>query len=156
MNTVLKTILIASCIFLATNAQVALAQANATPGDREAVKLVMQNFIRAFETDDANLLRSVFRNDSIMVGYSKSRRQLVTSNGEEWAKNFDGKLAEDEAQRKRSFEILDVTAIGAVGKLIIDYPSWYGIDYIALSKIDDKWMIVSKSWSGFSKPTPKP
>ena len=37
-------------------------------------------------------------------------------------------------------------------KVRLDYPGWDGLDYLALSKIDGKWMIVSKSWSGRRKP----
>ena len=40
----------------------------------------------------------------------------------------------------------------AVVKVMLDYPAWKGVDYLALSKIDGKWMIVSKSWSGKRKP----
>lgn len=36
----------------------------------------------------------------------------------------------------------------------LDYATWDGTDYIALSKIGGKWMIVSKSWSGKAKPKP--
>jgi hypothetical protein len=123
--------------------------------DRQAVEAVMRNFIHAFETDDQVLLRSVFRSDGVMVGYSKSERAIKTTIVNEWARNFTGAPAKDEAQRKRTFEILDVTETGAVAKLVLDYPAWQGVDYIALQKIDGTWMIVSKSWSGKAKAPPR-
>ncbi len=159
MNAALKNLLFGAFLIVTTSAQVARAQVNAaTPitSDREAVKLVMQNFIRSFETGDVNLMRSTFRSDGWLVGYSKSKGQVVTESTEEWSKGFTGKPPEDEALRKRSFEILDVTETGAVSKAIFDYPTWTGIDYIALSKIEGKWMIISKSWSGKVKPAAKP
>lgn len=124
-----------------------LSHANTTE-DRQAVETVMRNFIRAFETDDQALLRSVLRSDGVMVGYSTSEHAIKTAIFNEWARNFTGEPAKDEAQRKRTFEILDVTDTGAVSKLVLDYPAWQGVDYIALQKIDGIWMIVSKSWSG--------
>ena len=68
------------------------------------------------------------------------------------AVRISGKPADDEAQRHRSYEILDVANNAAVVKVLLDYPGWDGLDYLALSKIDGQWMIVSKSWSGQVEP----
>ena len=126
----------------------AMAQSSA----REAVNQVMQKMMRAFETGDANLAFEVLRKDGVVIGYSSSRRAMVTQTTEEWAKGFTGKPADDEAQRKRNYEIVDVTENAAVVRLSLDYPSWNGLDYVALSKIEGLWMFVSKSWSGRVKP----
>lgn len=125
-----------------------IAQSN----ERDAVDRVMQKMMRAFETGDANLAFEVLRRDGMVLGYSTSRGQVVTQTAEEWAKGFPGKPADDEAQRKRSYEIVDVNENAAVVKVKLDYPGWIGLDYLALSKINGKWMIVSKSWSGQRKP----
>lgn len=124
----------------------------AQSGERDAVNQVMQKMMRAFEAGDANLIFEVLRKDGVVVGYSTGRGSMVTQTAEEWAKGFTGKPADDEAQRKRRYEIIDVTENAAVVKLLLDYPGWNGLDYLALSKIDGKWMIVSKSWSGQVKP----
>ena len=124
----------------------------AQSGDHAAVDKAMQKMMRAFETGDANLAFEVLRRDGVVLGYSTTRGQVVTQTAEEWAKGFPGKPADDEAQRKRSYEIVDVSENAAVVKVRLDYPTWDGLDYLALSKIDGKWMIVSKSWSGRSKP----
>lgn len=126
--------------------------AMAQGGERAAVNQVMQNVMRAFEAGDANRMFEVLRRDGVVLGYSTSKGSVVTQTAEEWAKGFSGKPADDEAQRKRSYEILDVTENAAVVKVTLDYPAWAGVDYLALSKIDGKWMIVSKSWSGQRKP----
>jgi hypothetical protein len=121
--------------------------------ERDAVNQVMQKMMRAFEAGDPNLVFEVLRKDGVVVGYSASGGSVVTQTAEEWAKGFPGKPADDEAQRKRSYEIVDVTENAAVVKVMLDYPGWKGLDYLALSKIDGKWMIVSKSWSGQRKPS---
>lgn len=127
------------------------ASVMAQSSERDAVNQVMQKMMRAFEAGDANLAFEVLRRDGVVVGYSTSRGNVVTQTAEEWAKGFPGKPADDEAQRKRSYEIVDVTENAAVVKVMLDYPGWKGLDYLALSKIDGKWMIVSKSWSGQRK-----
>ncbi|MGH8105025.1 MAG: nuclear transport factor 2 family protein, partial [Arenimonas sp.] len=120
--------------------------------ERDAVNRVMQKMMRAFETGDANLAFEVLRKDGAVLGYSKSKGHVVTQTAEEWAKGFPGKPADDEALRKRSYKIVDVTENAAVVKVTLDYPEWNGLDYLVLSKIDGKWMIVTKSWSGQRKP----
>lgn len=128
------------------------ASAAARSSEHDAVDQAMKKMMRAFETGDANLAFEVLRKDGMVLGYSTSRGQVVAQTAEEWAKGFPGKPADDEAQRKRSYEIVDVTEHAAVVKVKLDYPAWNGLDYLALSKIDGKWMIVSKSWSGQRKP----
>lgn len=120
--------------------------------DRDAVDRAMQTMMRAFEAGDANLAYQVLRKDGVVLGYSTTKGQVVTQTAEEWAKGFPGRPADDEDQRHRSYEILDVNENAAVVKVRLDYPGWDGLDYLALSKIDGKWMIVSKSWSGRRKP----
>jgi Putative lumazine-binding len=149
MNIAHKTSVFA-LFFLVTNA----ATAQST-NDREAVKAVLENFVGAYVTDDAEIMRKAFRSDGVMVGYSTRNKAVVIRNGDEFAKGFTREPAADEAQRKSSFEILDITNSGAVAKVILDYPTWDGIDYLSLAKIDGEWKIISKSWHGQVKPKPK-
>ena len=126
----------------------AIAQSN----ERAAVDRARQKIMRGFQAGDPNLVFEVLRKDGVVLGYAPARSSMVTQTTEEWAQGFTGKPADDEDQRKRSYEILDVTGNAAVVKLLLDYPGWDGMDYLVLSKIDGKWMIVSKSWSGQAKP----
>lgn len=128
------------------------ASVMAQTSEREAVDRAMQKMMRAFEMGDANLAYEVLRKDGMVLGYSTSKGQVVTQTAEEWAKGFPGRPADDEDQRHRSYEILDVNDNAAVVKVRLDYPGWDGLDYLALSKIDGQWMILSKSWSGRRKP----
>lgn len=128
------------------------ASAIAQGSDHDAVDRVMQQMMRGFEAGDPGLIFEVLRKDGVVLGYSSGRGSVVTQSAEEWAKGFSGKPADDEDQRHRSYEIVDVTGDAAMVKVLLDYPGWDGIDYLALSKIDGQWMIVSKSWSGKTKP----
>lgn len=123
----------------------------AQTSDHDAVDQVMQKMLRGFEAGDPALIFEVLRKDGVVVGYSPAAGRMVTQTTEEWAKGFTGEPATDEAQRKRSYRILDVTPHAAQVKLTLDYPGWDGEDYLALLNIDGKWMIVSKSWSGQRK-----
>lgn len=146
MKTLIHSVVLAAVVLLSSTS--AMAQGS----DRDAVDHTMQKMMRAFETEDPRLILEVIRKDGVVLGYSPSQGRLVTETLEEWAKGFSGKPAADEAQRKRRYDIVDVTGDAAVVKLTLNYPAWDGLDYLALSKIDGRWMIVSKSWSGRRKP----
>ncbi len=116
-----------------------------SPAGQEVNKS-MQTMMRAFEASDAEIAWQVLRKDGVVLGAGKGGK-IASQTATEWAKGFQGKPAADEAQRHRRFEVLDVAENGALVKVVLDYPSWKGVDYLALSKIEQRWMIISKTWS---------
>ena len=147
MKTSMHSFLLAAALLL-----LAPASAMARHAEHDAVQQTMEKVMRAFETGDANLMFEVLRKDGVVLGYSSTQGRMATESTEEWAKGLTGAPAPDEAKRHRRYEILDVTDRSAVVKLSLDYPTWLGVDYLALSKIEGRWMVVSKSWSGQAKP----
>ena len=122
---------------------------SASDADRQAVDRVMQKFLSAYLTADNRAASEVFRKDGVMIGYSPARGPaLLSRNGEQFAEGFNGKPAADEAQRKRSYEIVDMAENLAAVRVMLDYPGWRGVDYVVLLKTDGKWMIASKTWTG--------
>lgn len=117
-----------------------LLPAMAQSSEREAVDRTMQKMMRGFEAGDPNLVFEVLRKDGVVLGYSPARGAMVTQTTEEWAKGFSGKPADDEAQRHRSYEILDVANNAAVVKVLLDYPGWDG-----RRAVDDREQIVERS-----------
>ena len=121
----------------------------AQSSDHEAVDAVMKKFMSAYITADNTLATEVFRKDGVMIGYSVARgSELLTRTGEQFAEGFNGKPAADEAKRKRTYEIVDMAENFAAVRVNLDYPGWRGVDYVVLLKVDGKWMIMSKSWTG--------
>lgn len=148
MKTLIRSVALAGSLLLLLPSYV-MAQAS----DREAVDQVMQTFMRAYPTADNALARQVFRSDGVMIGYSAARGSgLTTRTGEQFAEGFNGKPAANEAQRRRSYEIVDMAQNLAAVRVTLDYPGWDGVDYVVLLKTDGKWMIMSKSWTGQAKP----
>lgn len=148
MKRSIRSVAFAGAMLFLTLPATTLAQ----DSDRDAVDRVMQTMMRGFEAGDPNIIFEVLRRDGMVLGYSAGRGSMHVETAEDWAKGFPGKPADDEDQRHRSYEIVDVTGDAAVVKVLLDYPRWKSIDYLALTKIDGKWMIVSKSWSGRTKP----
>lgn len=114
-----------------------------------AINSTMQTMMLAFEQGSAAKAFEVIQKDTVVVGYSGKQQKIVNVSGEEWAKGFQP--AADEAERHRQYQILDITDTGALVKVMLDYPQWLGVDYLAMTKINGQWRVVSKSWSGTGK-----
>ena len=143
MKTTIQSLVFAAAISLLPFT--AIAQSS----DHKAVDAVMKKFISAYITADNTLATEVFRKDGVMIGYSVARgSELLTRTGEQFAEGFNGKPAADEAKRKRTYEIVDMAENFAAVRVNLDYPGWRGVDYVVLLKVDGKWMIMSKSWTG--------
>ena len=143
MKTTIQSLVFAAAISLLPFT--AIAQSS----DHKAVDAVMKKFISAYITADNTLATEVFRKDGVMIGYSVARgSELLMRTGEQFAEGFNGKPAADEAKRKRTYEIVDMAENLAAVRVMLDYPGWRGVDYVVLLKVDGKWMIMSKSWTG--------
>lgn len=160
MNTLSKVFVIGSLalsLSTAINAAVAAsAVSNSTVNatlqqhkEYAAINSTMQTMMMAFEQGSAETAFKVIKKDTVVVGYSGKQQKILNISGEEWAKGFQP--AEDESERHRQYQILDITDTGAVVKVMLDYPQWQGVDYLAMTKIDGQWRVVSKSWSGTRK-----
>ncbi len=147
MNLSIRSIAFAAALFLVPVSVIAQSS------DHEAVDHVMKKFMSAYTTADNAKAKEVFRKDGVMIGYSPARgSDLLMRTGEQFAEGFNGKPAADEAQRKRTYEIVDMAENLAAVRVNLDYPGWRGVDYVVLLKTDGKWMIISKTWTGVLTP----
>lgn len=156
MNTFAKT-LVVTCLSLgwvmsaSANANASKAVPVQQHAEYAAIDSAMQTMMQAFEQGSAATVFRVIQKDTVVVGYSGKQQKILSVSGEEWAEGFQP--APDEDQRHRQYQILDITDTGAVVKVMLDYPQWLGIDYLAMTKIDGEWRVISKSWSGTLKTT---
>jgi hypothetical protein len=136
LNTMLKVVAVAT----ACMSPVAMAQ------QTDAAAMVpLQDYILAHETGKPEYVNKAFSGDAKITGYRDGR--LVTLSVEQYAARFSGVPAPDEAQRRRSVEILDLTVDAAIAKVVLDYPTIKFVDYMSLLRIDGAWKIVNKSFN---------
>jgi hypothetical protein len=64
---------------------------------------------------------------------------------------FRGEPAEDEAERERWIESVDIAGDAAVAKVVLDYPRVRYTDYMSLLKVDGEWKIIHKNFSAAPK-----
>jgi hypothetical protein len=152
MNTFAKTFVV-TCLsltwFVSASTEAATPASLQQHAEYAAIDSTMQTMMQAFEQGSAPTAFKVILKDTVVVGYSGKQQKVVSVSGEEWAKGFQP--APDEDQRHRKYQILDITDTGAVVKVMLDYPQWLGVDYLAMTKINGQWRVVSKSWSGTPK-----
>ena len=124
-----------------TAAAPAHAQNGAAP-DEAGVRAALQHYLDAHATGDGVHIDSVFHPNAAL--YWVVDGELRTRPGQEYRAGFDGEPAEDEAQRRRWIEAVDVTGDVAVGKVILDYPGALLTDYFALLRVDGEWRVITK------------
>ena len=120
--------------------------------EKEAVKVPLNNYIKAQATGDQEAARKAFHTDGNLIWINKDGR-YTTRTFSEFVAGFNGKPAADEDKRKRAIETIDVAGYAASARIVLDYPTVRFIDYMSLLKIDGEWKIVSKVF--YSEPKAK-
>lgn len=121
--------------------------------EREPVKIPLENYIKAQATGNGDFIRQAFHKDARIMAFRDGK--LLNLSVEEFAARFNGKAADDEDKRKRSFEIIEISGNAAIARINLDYPAVKFTDYMSLLKIDGEWKIVNKSFYAELKEQPK-
>ena len=124
----------------------------ATAQEKEAVRIPLENYLQGHATGNGEFHQKAFYPEARLLFVREGKLAQRTS--AEYIKGASGKAADDEAKRKRRIELTDVSGNAAVGKIILDYPTAYFVDYFALLKIDGEWKIVNKSFHVQSRKDP--
>lgn len=114
----------------------------ATSGEEAAIRTTIEHYFRAHATGNGQHLLQAFRPELHMMFVRDGALQMKTR--DEFIAGFSGKPADDEAQRKRTIEMIDVTGNAAIAKIKLDYPRATLTDYFTLLKIDGEWKVVNK------------
>ena len=110
--------------------------------EEAAVRQALDYYIQGHATGQGENFRKVFHTDSKLFAVRDGKYWQLAS--EEYIARAPGKPADDEAQRKRSIESIDITGNAAMAKIVLDYPQVKFTDYMSLLKIDGHWRIVNK------------
>jgi Putative lumazine-binding len=116
----------------------------APTADEAAVRAALQHYIQGHATGDGAHMRVAFHPAARL--FWSSGDTLATRTSEEYVARMPGKPGADEATgvRKRRIEHVDVTGNAAIGKIVLDYPDVYIVDYMSLLKTNGEWKIINK------------
>jgi hypothetical protein len=110
-----------------------------------AVEAALRNYLRGHATGDGANFSKVFNPVANLMWLRDG--ELNTRSSEAYIAGASGHPAENEAERERYIDWVDVTGDAAVGKIVLDYPGAYIVDYMSLLKVDGRWQIVNKIFS---------
>jgi Putative lumazine-binding len=134
-----------STLFL-TNPVAAQASEQAiSDTDRAAASVPINQYLKANATGDGRLILKIFHKDAKIIGLEDGK--MVSWTVKQFAGFYSGKPADDEAKRKRSFEIISLTGDAAVARVVLDYPSVKYTDHMNLLKVNGEWKIVNKTFN---------
>lgn len=130
------------------------ATASGQDAEKDAVRVPLENYIKAHATGDGEYARKAFHTEGNMIFVREGK--YVSRSFAEYIAGFNGKPAADEDKRKRSIESIDVAGNAAMARIVLDYPTVRFVDYMTLLKIGDEWKIVNKSFYAEPKKQAEP
>jgi hypothetical protein len=124
-------------------AEIMLKTQNENP-EAAAARLPLENYLQGHATGSGEFHQKAFYPESRLLFVRDGKLTQRTS--AEYIKGASGKAAADEGKRQRRIELVEVRGNAAIGKIILDYPSAYFVDYFALLNVGGEWKIVNKSF----------
>jgi len=110
--------------------------------DETAVRSTLEHYLQGHATGDGAHMRLAFHPAARL--FWSNADTLATLTVDQYIARMPGKPAADEASRKRRIDMVDVTGNTAVGKIVLDYPDAYIVDYMSLLKTNGEWRIINK------------
>jgi hypothetical protein len=144
----MRRVLVTAVIVLALAGRSAFAQAPSAE-DEAGVRAALQHYLNGHATGDPEEFRKAFHPDARMT-FVRDGKLVITPIGEYIAR-ATGKPAADEALRKRRITHIEVTGSAATGRIELDYPSAFLVDYMTLLKDNGRWVIIAKSFNSAPK-----
>lgn len=140
-------------IAVVSSAAARFGAARAEEKEEAAVRAAVEHYFRGHATGDGEHFKKVFHPESKLFWIRDGKFAQRTSG--EYIMGATGKPPADEAQRKRTVEMVDVSGNAAIAKVVLDYPSVKFVDYMSLLKVDGTWMIVNKTFHAEQKMRPQ-
>lgn len=114
------------------------------PNDLEEamVRTALRHYLRGHATGQGSEHQQAF--NEVASLYWMNEGVLSTRTSSEYIAGASGNPAENESERRRFIDFVDVSDTAAIGKIVLDYPGAYFVDYMSLLKIDGRWQIVNK------------
>ncbi|MCC5905200.1 MAG: nuclear transport factor 2 family protein [Balneolaceae bacterium] len=112
--------------------------------EKEEVREAIQYYLQAHATGNGEYLREAFH--PVANLYFVRDSELAQYTLEEYIALFDGTPGEDEDQRIRSIDNIEISGNAAIVTITLDYPNGIYTDYMSMLKIDGQWKIVNKTF----------
>ena len=118
-------------------------------GDKTAVRLVVETYLRGLKFNDTTSLRDAFWPDARLF-YIKRDGSLGQLTQQAWYATFAGSVGKEE-EGSLKITAIDVTRDIASVKVVEEYPRSRYTDYLSLVRMQGKWKIVNKIYTAEQK-----
>ena len=119
-----------------------------TSPDEAAVRAVVEQYFKGHATGSPAEMRKPFLPSAHVEG---NRNGVFTSwTVDEYAGNFSGKPAADEASRKRSIDYVSISGTAAMAGATLVHGATTFTDYFVLLKVNNEWKIANKVYASRS------
>jgi putative lumazine-binding protein len=123
----------------------AIVQAPAPATDDAGVRVAIGHYFQGHATGDASHMRRAFLPTAHIEGIRDGRFTSWTL--DEYCARFTGKPADDEAARKRTIDVVDVSGTSAIVRATLIHGATTFTDHFVLLKADGEWRIANKTYS---------
>lgn len=118
--------------------------------EETAVRAALRHYLRGHATGDgAHHAQALAEEVGSMYFVNDGVLQQRTF--EAYIAGSPGTPAPNEAERFRYIDWVEVSGTAAVGRVVLDYPGSFFVDYMSLLKIDGEWQIVNKIFDRSSR-----
>lgn len=122
---------------------------DAATGEETLARKPLEAYMQAHASGDGDLIRASFLPTARIDGVRDGKP--VSRSTEEFAAGFSGRPAEDEAQRTRRIDAVEVHGNAGTARVTLDYPKVTFTDYFVLLKVGGEWKIASKVYDAAPK-----
>ena len=133
----------ATALALALSAAPAFAQ-TAAAEEEAGVRAALQHYLNGHATGDPEEFRKAFHPDALLTFVREGKITITPIS--EYIARASGKPPADEAKRVRRITSVEVVGNAAFGRIELDYPTVFFVDYMSLLKENGRWMIIAKSF----------
>lgn len=118
--------------------------------EETAVRAALHHYLKGHATGDGAHHAQAMAED---VGsmYFVTDGALQERTFEAFIAGSPGSPAANESERFRYIDWVEVSGTAAVGRVVLDYPGTFFVDYMSLLKIDGQWQIVNKIFDRSSR-----
>lgn len=141
-----------SRVVIVTGLLTAPAPIVAQSTDEQGVRAAIEQYFRGHATAQPDEMRKAFLPTAHVEGLRSG--QFTSWTAEDYASRFTGRPAPDEAARKRTIDVVDVSGTAAMARATLVHGATTFTDYFVLLKVEGVWKIANKVYS--SRPTSSP
>lgn len=116
------------------------------------VRTALERYFQGHATGDVAHMRQAFLPSAHIEGFREA--QFLSWTLDEYCAIFTGKPAADEATRRRTVDLVDVSGKSAMARATLVHGPITFTDHFVLLEVDGVWRIANKTFDGRPTPTP--